>query len=69
MKIKQYGITDADISDPNPDRIYRWKMVGGDRGRVVGAIAVIGAIMSDTSITMLMAAMVMGPLAGFCIKN
>ena len=24
------------------------KMVGGDRGRVVGAIAVIGAIMSDT---------------------
>ncbi|WP_294784844.1 PTS mannitol transporter subunit IICBA [uncultured Eubacterium sp.] len=45
------------------------KMVGGDRGRVVGAIAVIGAIMSDTSITMLMAAMVMGPLAGFCIKK
>ena len=44
-------------------------MVGGDRGRVVGAIAVIGAIMSDTSITMLMAAMVMGPLAGFCIKK
>lgn len=39
------------------------KMVGGDRGRVVGAI------MSDTSITMLMAAMVMGPLAGFCIKK
>ena len=29
----------------------------------------IGAIMSDTSITMLMAAMVMGPLAGFCIKK
>lgn len=45
------------------------KMVGGDRGRVVGAIAVIGAIMSDTSITMLMAAMIMGPLAGFCIKK
>ena len=45
------------------------KMVGGDRGRVVGAIAVIGPIMSDTSITMLMAAMVMGPLAGFCIKK
>ena len=45
------------------------RMVGGDRGRVVGAIAVIGAIMSDTSITMLMAAMVMGPLAGFCIKK
>lgn len=45
------------------------RMIGGDRGRVVGAIAVIGAIMSDTSITMLMAAMVMGPLAGFCIKK
>jgi PTS system mannitol-specific IIC component len=45
------------------------RMVGGDRGRVVGAIAVIGAIMSNTEITMLMAAMVMGPLAGFCIKK
>ncbi len=45
------------------------RMVGGDRGRVVGAIAVIGAIMSNTSITMLMAAMVMGPLAGFCVKK
>ncbi len=45
------------------------RMLGGDRGRVVGAIAVIGAIMSNTSITMLMAAMVMGPLAGFCIKK
>lgn len=44
-------------------------MVGGDRGRVVGAIAVIGAVMSNTSITMLMAAMVMGPLAGFCVKK
>ena len=45
------------------------KMIGGDRGRVVGAIAVIGAILSNTDITMLMAAMVMGPLAGFCIKK
>lgn len=45
------------------------KMIGGDRGRVVGAIAVIGAILSNTHITMLMAAMVMGPLAGFCIKK
>ncbi len=45
------------------------KMVGGDRGRVVGAIAVIGAIMSDTSVTMLMAAMIIGPLSGFCIKK
>lgn len=45
------------------------RMIGGDRGRVVGAIAVIGAIMSNTDITMLMAAMVMGPLAGWCVKN
>lgn len=45
------------------------RMIGGDRGRVVGAIAVIGAIMSNTEITMLMAAMVMGPLAGYCIKK
>ena len=34
------------------------KMIGGDRGRVVASIAVIGAIMSNTEITMLMAAMV-----------
>src|SRR5699024_5851855 len=45
------------------------RMIGGDSGRVVGAIAVIGAIMSVASLTMLMAAMVMGPLAGFCIKK
>ena len=45
------------------------KMVGGDRGRVVGAIAVVGAIMSNTDITMLMAAMLMGPLGGYCIKK
>lgn len=45
------------------------KMIGGDRGRVVGAIAIIGAIMSNPDITMLMAAMVMGPLGGFCIKK
>ncbi len=44
------------------------KMVGGDRGGVCGAIAVMGAIMSNTDITMLMAAMVMGPLGGLCIK-
>ena len=45
------------------------RMIGGDRGLVVGAIAVIGAIMSNTEITMLMAAMVMGPLAGLCVKK
>ena len=45
------------------------KLVGGDRGSIVGAIAVMGAIMSDPGTTMLMAAMIMGPLAGFCIKK
>ena len=45
------------------------RMIGGDRGRVVAAIAVIGAILSNLDITMLMAAMVMGPLAGFCVKK
>ncbi|MCI8516344.1 MAG: PTS mannitol transporter subunit IICBA [Hungatella sp.] len=45
------------------------RMVGGDRGRVVGSIAVIGAVLSNTDITMLMAAMVIGPLAGLCIKK
>lgn len=44
-------------------------LVAGERGRVVGAVAVIGAILSDTSIIMLMGAMIMGPLAGFCIKQ
>lgn len=45
------------------------KLIGGDRGSVVAAIAVVGAIMSDPDTTMLMAAMIMGPLAGFCIKK
>ena len=45
------------------------RMIGGDRGRVVAAIAVIGAILSNTEITMLMAAMVMGPLSGLCVKK
>ena len=45
------------------------KQVGGERGGMAGAIAVIGAIMSDTNTTMLMAAMIIGPLAGLCIKK
>ena len=44
-------------------------MVGGERGRVMGAIACCGAIASNLELTMLMAAMVMGPLAGFVIKK
>lgn len=45
------------------------KLIGGERGSIVAAIAVMGAIMSDTGTTMLMAAMIIGPLGGFCIRK
>ncbi len=45
------------------------KLIGGERGGIVAAIAVVGAIMSDPNTTMLMAAMIIGPLSGFCIKK
>ena len=44
------------------------KMVGGDRGRVMGAIAIVGCIVGTDS-TMIMAAMAIGPLAGLVIKK
>lgn len=44
------------------------KMVGGDRGRVMGAIAVMGCIVGS-EYTMLMGAMVIGPFAGWVIKK
>lgn len=44
-------------------------LVAGERGRVIGAIAVVSAILSDLNITMLMGAMIMGPLAGLVIKT
>ena len=43
-------------------------LTGGDRGRIVGAIAVIGCIAGAPDTTMLMGAMVMGPFAGWIIK-
>ncbi|WP_270574835.1 PTS mannitol transporter subunit IICBA [Candidatus Collinsella stercoripullorum] len=43
-------------------------LTGGDRGRIVGAIAVIGCIAGAPDTTMLMGAMVMGPFAGWVIK-
>lgn len=43
-------------------------MVAGERGRIIGAIAVIGCI-CGSSYTMLMGAMVMGPAAGWVIKK
>lgn len=48
------------------------RMVGGDRGGVMGAIAVVGTIAGvggTDGQPMLMGAMVMGPLAGFIIKK
>ncbi|WP_329885953.1 PTS mannitol transporter subunit IICBA [Pseudoramibacter faecis] len=45
------------------------KMVGGQRGAVMGAIATMGVIQSNPDTTMLMGAMVMGPLAGWIIKQ
>lgn len=45
------------------------KMVGGERGRVMGAIAVVGCIAGAPGTPMLMGAMAMGPLAGWVIKK
>ena len=48
------------------------KMVGGDRGGVIGAIAVVGCIAGvggTEGQPMLMGAMVMGPFAGWIIKK
>ena len=45
------------------------KLIGGDLGGVMGAIATIGVIVGAPDYPMLMGAMVMGPLAGFVIKK
>lgn len=45
------------------------KMIGGDRGGVMGAIAVVGVIVGAPGTPMLMGAMIMGPLGGFVIKK
>ena len=45
------------------------KLIVGDRGGVMGAIATIGVIVGAPDYPMLMGAMVMGPLAGFVIKK
>ncbi len=44
------------------------KVIGGDRGSVVGAIATMGVIVG-TDIPMMLGAMIMGPLGGFAIKK
>ncbi len=45
------------------------KLVGGDRGAVMGGIAVIGVIVGAPEYPMLMGAMLMGPIGGFVIKK
>ena len=45
------------------------RLVGGDRGAVMGAIATVGVIVGAPDYPMLMGSMVMGPLAGFVIKK
>lgn len=44
------------------------KVIAGDRGSVVGAIATMGVI-AGTDIPMMLGAMIMGPLAGYAIKK
>ncbi|MGI6008483.1 MAG: PTS mannitol transporter subunit IICBA [Ruminococcus sp.] len=45
------------------------KLVGGDRGGIMGAIATVGVIVGAPDYPMLMGSMIMGPLAGFVIKK
>ena len=45
------------------------KLIGGDRGGVIGAIAVMGVIVGAPDYPMLMGSMIMGPLAGKVIKT
>lgn len=44
-------------------------LIGGDRGRIIGPIAVIGCVVGAPDYPMLMGAMIMGPFAGWIIKN
>lgn len=45
------------------------KMFGGDRGGVIGAFVTIGAVVAVDGTPMFLAAMILGPLSGFCIKK
>lgn len=45
------------------------KNVGGDRGGVIGVIGTVGVIMGKPDTTMLMGAMIWGPLSGWVIKK
>ena len=45
------------------------KMTGGDRGGVIGAFVTVGAIVAVDGTPMFLAAMILGPLSGWCIKK
>ena len=44
------------------------KVIAGERGAVVGAIATMGVIVG-TGVPMMLGAMIMGPFAGYCMKK
>ena len=45
------------------------KMIAGDRGSVIGAIATVGIVVGAGDTTMLIGGMIMGPLGGWIIKK
>lgn len=45
------------------------KMTGGDRGGVIGALVTMGAIVAVDGTPMFLAAMILGPISGWCIKK
>lgn len=45
------------------------KMVGGDRGGVIGALVTVGAVVAVQGTPMFLAAMILGPASGWCIKK
>ena len=45
------------------------RMVHGQRGAVIGALATMGAVAVNTDIPMFLGAMIMGPLAAFVLKK
>ena len=45
------------------------KMIAGDRGSVIGAIATVGLVVGAGDTTMLIGGMIMGPLGGWVIKK
>lgn len=45
------------------------KMTGDDRGGVIGALVTMGAIVAVDGTPMFLAAMILGPISGWCIKK